>query len=61
MVNNITNDNKQTTPQATLKLPNKQKWQLQNTDVNRRRTDNTMAKGKRQIMIYKTLHRKLKI
>jgi hypothetical protein len=31
MVNTITNDNKQTTPQATLKLPNKQKWQLQNT------------------------------
>jgi hypothetical protein len=24
MVNNITNDNKQTTPQATLKLPNKE-------------------------------------
>jgi hypothetical protein len=27
--------------------------------VNRRRTDNTIAKGKGQTMIYKTLHRKL--
>ena len=27
--------------------------------VNRRRTDNTIAKGKGQAMIYKTLHRKL--
>ena len=42
-----------------LKIP---KWRAES--VNRRRTDNTMAKRKRtqgQTMIYKALHRKLKI
>jgi hypothetical protein len=43
----------------SLKIP-----KVQSQSINRRRTDNTMAKGKTtkgQTTIYKTLHRKLKV